>query len=69
MIENILKLKGATLLNREEQKNVNGNGLNNSLSAKCTIDELEAIYNGNPRGCIIIPRPVLIPTPIFVTAD
>jgi hypothetical protein len=24
MIKNILKLKGATLLNREEQKNVNG---------------------------------------------
>jgi hypothetical protein len=64
MIKNILKLKGATLLSREQQKNINGNG-----GYKCTIGELEAIYNGNPRGCIIMPSPVPNPTPIILTVD
>jgi hypothetical protein len=59
MIKNILNLKGASLLSREEQKNINGNG-----SYKCIINELEAIYNGNPRGCIIMPSPKPIPGPI-----
>jgi hypothetical protein len=64
MLKNILNLKGVSLLSREEQKNINGNGLNGPFTARCIIDELQAIYNGNPRGCIIMPSPKPIPAPI-----
>jgi hypothetical protein len=63
MIKNILNLNGTTLLTGEQQKSINGNG----SSIRCTIGELEAIYNGNPRGCIIIPQPQPVPEPIFIT--